>query len=369
MSISHLRPAALFVLAFTNKLLERLAPPKPKLGVVASLDGISEGQVYGWAFDRDHPQQPLHVTVMVNHHPVTRVAAVHYRPDVAQLLQCSGQYGFYVDLADHLKQEGDALIDVRLDNGWPLEGAPRVFQFPAIRKRAERPTVLFMHIAKTAGTAFREAITANYLESEIAYLYPGPPGFLVPDLRALPLEQRRAYRLVVGHYQFGMHWALPQSGEYITIVREPTARLLSGYRYLKQHRPHLLAKNGDGLLTMEEFLQERLNEDFDNTMVRCFSGVDPSACPPGAITREVFEQAVENLRTSFRFVGHQEQARTAYDWLRNYYGWHATETLSFVNRGEVQMPLSEDLLATLRRTNQWDYRLYEEIQRVFPGRD
>src|SRR5205814_3759067 len=120
---------------------------------------------------------------------------------------------------------------------------PRMMSIPA-SDCPDKPTVLFMHIPKTAGSAFRRAISANYRESEIAYVYPTRPGFLVSDLRELPLEQRRAFRLVVGHFQFGVHEALPQDAQYITIVREPSTRVLSQYAYLCQAQPELVTERG-----------------------------------------------------------------------------------------------------------------------------
>lgn len=339
---------------------------KPALGIFANLDGIYNGEVSGWAFDADHPDQPLTVTVFVNQQPVAQVAAVHYRSDVAAALNCSGRYGFYVDLAEYFREDGEALIDARLPNHWPLEGAPRILHSAAIPPREHKPTVLFMHIPKTAGTAFREAIAANFLPHEIAYLYPGPPGFLVPDLRALPLEQRRTFRVVIGHYQFGMHWALPQPSEYITIVREPVARVLSQYRFLRQAQPHLFAPGQGKLRTFEDLLEKHLTTDFDNTLVRCFSGVDERDYPPGKLTQEIYNQAVHNLRSSFCFVGHQEESSQAYQWLREHYHWHAAHTLSSVNRGEISLDQDASLIDIARRFNTWDLLFYQEIQRVFP---
>jgi len=241
-----------------------------------------------------------------------------------------------------------------------------VIRSGAVRPRASKATVLFMHIPRTAGTAFREAIASNFLLSEIAYLYPGPPGFLVSDLRALPLEQRRAFRIVIGHYQLGMHEALPQEGEYITIVREPGARVLSQYRYLQQVQPEAA-----WAASPEALFEKRFTVDFDNAMVRCFSGVDERIFPPGTLTQDIYEQAVRNLRNMFRFVGYQEHAFQAYEWLRNYYGWHATEALPSVNLGTVKIVASEEskLSKLIRSYNEWDYLLYEEIQRVFPKPD
>lgn len=227
--------------------------------------------------------------------------------------------------------------------------------------------MLFMHIPKTAGTAFREAIAANYDHAEIAYLYPTVPGLLAKDLRALPVEQRRSFRAVIGHFQFGMHEALPQQSEYVTIVREPTARILSHYAYLQKVQPELVNGNGR-LLTLEEIFEEQLTVDFDNAMVRLFSGVDQRVFSPGTLTRDIYNLAVHNLRTAFTFVGHQETSAASFAKLQARFGWHARSGLENVNAGNTPS-FSEVMPATLkaiRHYNHWDYLLYEEILRIHP---
>lgn len=370
-----LRIAVIFsVLAGCTHLVERRisgrirSDLKPPLGVHGSLDGLVDGELYGWALDADVPAEPVNVTVFLDRHPVACVAAVHYRPDVAERMNCSGSHGFYVDLAPYLLPEREVAIDVRLPNGRSIANAPLIVRTSATTPRAKRPTVLFMHIPKTAGTALREAMTANYRQSEIAYLYTEPPGFLVRDLRALPLEQRRAYRLVIGHFQFWMHEALPQQSDYITIVREPGARVLSQYAYTRQTQPELVARSDGGVMSLPDLCEKRLTVNFDNAMVRCFSGVDQNDFPPGKLTREVYELAVHHLHTAFAFVGHQEDLMTAYAVLSRQYGWQAIQTLPYVNVGTVRPIETErsEVLAAIQHYNRWDYLLYGEILKRFP---
>ena len=347
-------------------LVQERSEPVPRLH--ATFDGIHNGEVSGWAVDLDHLSQPVHVTIFVNRHPVAHVAAVHYRPDVAEFLQCSGRHGFYVDLADCLPDAPEATLDVRLSNDWPLEHVPAVFQIGSVTKRVAKPTVLFMHIPKTAGTAFREAIAQNFLLSEIAYLYPTPPGFLVSDLRALPLDQRRRFRMIMGHFQFGMDEALPQKSEYITIVREPTARVLSQYAYLRHWQPELVSDASGRLLTLEQVFEARLSTDFDNTLVRCFSGVYERDYPPGTLTEAILDEAVANMRTRFSVIGHQEASSQAFAQLQEQYGWSADHALPSVNLGALYS--SEEpgaqLEAAIRHYNRWDFLLYERINEAFP---
>jgi hypothetical protein len=329
-------------------------------------DGIEDGRVYGWAYNPRHPSKPVFLTVLVNEQPVACVAAVHFRPDLAALNIHSGNYAFYADLGCLFPIETEAQVDVRLPSGESLPGAPRTLRI-CPRARCLGPTVLFTHIPKTAGTAFREAIAANYDHAEIAYLYPTVPGLLAKDLRALPVEQRRSFRMVIGHFQFGMHEALPQECEYITIVREPSARILSHYAYLKKVQPGLLDENGR-LMPLEEIFERQLTVDFDNAMVRIFSGVDQRVFPAGTLTRDIFDRAVHNLRTAFTFVGHQETSAASFAMLQERFGWHATQALENVNAGNRAgySEITPALFKAIKHYNYWDFLLYEEILRIFP---
>ncbi len=343
---------------------------KPPLGMHGSFDGIKDGEAFGWAIDADHPTRPVPVTVFVDGCPAARVRAVYYRSDLGEKMG-SAEHGFYVDLAEYFQTARETAIDVRLPNGCSLLGAPAVLQVPAIEPRKSRPTVLLMHIAKTAGTAFRDAITTNFLLSEIAFLYPNPPGLLVKDLRELSLEQLRVLRLVIGHFQFGIHEFLPQKSEYITVVREPAARILSQYRYLLQTDPDLATDRNGKPISLLELFEKRLTVNFDNTMVRHFSGVGECDLPPSTVTDSVLERAVKNLRSRFRFVGHQECSRQAYEWLCNHYSWRSTEPLPEANLGKVRLEEKPgpELNAAIRHYNRWDYLLYDEILKLFPRPD
>ncbi len=364
---------ALLALAAGSKIAEHRVATKiredkksARPGIQGLLDGIEDGRIYGWAMDPNQPSRPVFLTVLVNQRPVACVAAVHFRPDLARLGIYAGNYAFYADLAWLFPKETEASVDIRLPSGASLAGAPRLLNIPA-GVRSPSPTVLFMHIAKTAGTAFREAIAANYKHSEIAYLYPTPPGFLINDLRALPIEQRRSYRIVIGHFQFGMHQALPQQSEYITVVREPSARVLSQYAYFRQAQPDLVSENGR-FLALEEVFERRLTVDFDNALVRCFSGVDQRVFPPGTLTRDIFELALRNLRTAFTFVGHQETSAASFASLQNRFGWHATAGLTRVNIGSLPAPSEIDprLSKAIEHFNRWDHLFYKEVLRIFP---
>jgi hypothetical protein len=337
------------------------------LGIHGQLDGIRDGEVYGWAMDCDRPTEPLLVTISVDGRPVAEAAAVYYRADVESGMHSSGSYGFCVDLSQRVRAATEAVVEARTSDGQMLENSPQTMRIPA-RARPAGPAILFMHIPKTEGIAFREAIAANYPESAVAYIYGTAPGFLVRDLRRLPLEQRRDLRFVIGHFEYGLHHDLPQDTLYVTIVREPAGRALSQYVMLQRTEPELLKQKNGRMLPLEELLERKPHIHFDNALVRHFGAVDEREFPAGAVNQELYEKALYYLHTGFMFVGHQEFAGPAYAWMRTRFGWTARPELEIVNAGTSRP--NADQIQSVRKAfetfNRWDYLLYEEILRLYP---
>ncbi|MFL6353930.1 MAG: DUF4118 domain-containing protein [Bryobacteraceae bacterium] len=340
--------------------------PSSLLGALGHLDGIQEGEIFGWAINPDMPSKPARITAHVNGKPVVEALAVYYRPDVAEQFKCSGQNGFYLDLTQVSEKETDAIIDVRLSNGRSLQNAPIRAHLPCCR-RQRTPTLLYMHIAKTAGTALRETILNNYKQSEVAYIYPAPPGFPIGDLRDLPLAQRAQFRFVVGHFQYGIHNEIPNDFAYFSIVRNPLYRVRSHYNYLVEYKSPLVVRD-EHVKTLEEVLEGRLTVDLDNLMVRCFAGIAETQFPAGTINAEIYEIARRHAEKEFLYIGQQESLREAYSFLQTKLGWNWSLPPEMMNRGSYsrEEPLSDADAQLIQRFNSWDFKLYDHILHLFP---
>ncbi|MGI9074152.1 MAG: hypothetical protein ACR2JB_23205, partial [Bryobacteraceae bacterium] len=344
--------------------LEKL--PAPLLGALGHLDGIQDGEIWGWAINPDMPSRPAKITAHVNGRPVVEALAVYYRPDVAEQFNCSGQHGFYLDLSQVSDAETEVVIDVRLSNGRSLQNAPIRARLPC-RRGSRTPTLLYMHIAKTAGTALRETILNNYKQSRVAYIYPAAPGFPVRDLRDLPLAQRAQFRFVVGHFQYGIHNEIPNDYAYFSIVRNPLHRVRSHYSYLVEYKSPTVT--GDShIKTLEEVLEGKLTVDLDNLMVRCFAGVSETRFPPGTISAEIYELARHHAEKEFLYIGQQERLADAYSFLEAKLGWNWGLSPEMMNRGSYSRedPVADADAALIKRFNSWDFKLYERILEIFP---
>lgn len=197
-------------------------------------------------------------------------------------------------------------------------------------RRPER--VLFLHIPKTGGCTLRDALVDRFrphiagiptwvravnepdpdsdeVDPElIRYLsgeaverpeVEGPRGNLRLLQRwseeGLDIEHARLYS---DHFWFGMHEHLPQPSTYITLVRDPVARLRSTYR-------HRVARQG---LTVSPAAWIRAGREpgFDNIQTRMLAG-DTPANRRGPCTRTMLDAAQEHLLTHFAAVGVTER--------------------------------------------------------------
>jgi hypothetical protein len=338
-------------------LFERAALTRKKDILLGRLDGCIDGELYGWALDPREPSGAPKLTLYAENRPVAEVLPVQYRPDI-------GKHAFYFDLSPFYLS--NQRIDARFFDGRLVPNSPLVVSTPAPYARSSE-AVLFMHIAKTAGTAFREAIAENYKQSEIAYLYPDPPGLLTYKLELLPVEQRRGFRLVIGHFQYGMHDLLPQECKYVTIVREPVARIISHYRYIVEKQYSGAVARMDSAASLIEMLERRETVNLDNLMVRCFAGVDEKDVPPGHINEDVYALAVQHLENDFSFVGYQERANQAYVALQQRFHWKPRAALENVNKSRLSGKQKyESARAAIEHFNHWDCRLYARIRELFP---
>lgn len=95
----------------------------------------------------------------------------------------------------------------------------------ALQQRRQAKNLLgFLHIPKTAGTSLVQALTENFVPDRVM------PGELVYDLENQDADKlKRDYDFAHGHV--GMDVLAPVATQIVTLVREPTERIISLYNY------------------------------------------------------------------------------------------------------------------------------------------
>src|SRR5438874_7642796 len=173
-------------------------------------------------------------------------------------------------------------------------------QFPRLRfvPPMDREALIFLHIPKTAGTTLNRIIEWQYSPLAIFTMDPYRIRATAERLKRLPEGRRRRLRVVRGHLLYGIHEFLPQGATYITMLREPVARLLSTHSFILRKPLHPLhRKLKTGRLSVENFI--RLTPHRQNLRCRFISGIGTS----GTCDETVLEMAKENLTHAFRVVG------------------------------------------------------------------
>lgn len=181
---------------------------------------------------------------------------------------------------------------------------------------SEHRRVIFLHLPKTGGTTLRVALERHYgadvtLNDRPRIDFPtrqtdepagGPAPFRDRNLdvvdrwreRGLSLERGE---LFMAHLRYGIHRHLPGPATYVTMVREPLARLRSYHRHMAAHRGEQRS--------LEAFLRDPRPVP-DNFQVRAIAG-NTERHVRGPCTPAMLDEAKGHLVDHFAGVGVTER--------------------------------------------------------------
>jgi hypothetical protein len=251
------------------------------------------------------------------------------------------------------------------------------------------PLLVFVHIPKTAGTALTSILKLNE---------PGPrsrhggnvfkgsggikPGVRFEGLLTNASGQLDRARVLTGHFPFGIREHLPQDRDvrFLTLLREPTDRTLSHYFAIRdrfgrsEEGPNKL---GLPRLSAEATLEDALAGGYlhDNLQTRMLSGLPE---PFGEVDQAMLEQAKQNLREGFAFVGLTERFDESLVLAKQRLGLRVilpagagkgrTHSRS-TGRVNTSRPRGDEVPEELRRAaercNRYDIELYRYAEQLF----
>jgi hypothetical protein len=245
----------------------------------------------------------------------------------------------------------------------------------------EDPTVIFLHVGKTAGTTLRRILRRQFPRSQVLVLMPGrTPELLDPPVARdgrpqrpsaprertleafarLPQEQRARPRLIMGHTVFGLHAHVPRPSTYVTMLRDPMRLVPSQYAYIMrtpQHRLHeTLVSRG---MSLADYVTSGVSLYTDNSQTRALSGDREAAF--GECDESMLARAVENLERHFSVVGVTERFDESLLLLRHAFGWsrlHYTAANVTGRSGGAASALDAHTARLVERHNLLDLELY-----------
>jgi hypothetical protein len=217
----------------------------------------------------------------------------------------------------------------------------------------DREALIFLHIPKTAGTTLNRIIEHQYSPFAIFTIDPHRIRATAKRLKRLPEERRRRLRVVRGHVLYGIHKFLPQGATYITLLRDPVARVLSAY-YFVLRRPlnPLHRKLKTERLRIEDCL--RLFPDRQNLQCRFIAGIEDAAIND----ERLLDIAKENLTKSFSVVGISERFEESLMLMATTFAWQ----IPFYENCRVaktKPQIDPNTVEMIREHNRLDLELYE----------
>lgn len=235
------------------------------------------------------------------------------------------------------------------------------------------PTIIFLHIPKTAGSSLRTIVYRQYSNETVFQFYDPLDNHrksrdeLVERLKT----GKPPLRLIIGHMGFGIHKYLDGPFSYFTMLRDPIERTISTYYYIRHYSSHPLNAQAR-CQSLDEFVGSY--ETIDNNMTRFLSQVklqsqlsQQQIIPPGQCTREMLDCAKQNLKQYFKVVGLVERFDESLLLFKQAFGWHNIFYKKMnVNKKRLQRQnIPAATLHKIERANELDLELYQYSKSMF----
>lgn len=226
---------------------------------------------------------------------------------------------------------------------------------------------IFNHIPKTAGMSFHQFIKDNLPNNSVLDFYTLDNRDRLVEYAAQPQSR---YAAIVGHLPFShfVNLPLPATPSHITVLREPVARLISYYYYIRTSESHYLhdwVVNED--VSIQAFFEAKPTMEIDNLHLRFLCSTDCSNVPIGGCTRDMLEEAKDNLKNRFAVVGLQEYFPQTLDLTARTMGW-SNVTNPEINRAPEKSKSAEKdvkVIELIRSLNELDIELYDFGKELF----
>jgi hypothetical protein len=168
----------------------------------------------------------------------------------------------------------------------------------------------------------------------------------------------------MAHMMFGLHEYVPRSSTYITLLRNPVSRIISGYKnalFTEGHRFHeaVVSERMD----LEAYVKSGLALEMDNSQMRAI--VADAVTPYGACTLEMLEKAKRNIDEHFSVVGVAERFDETLVLLQDVFAWSKLHYV-VANVSPHRIPRSSippGTIALIEEQNRFDIELYEYAAR------
>jgi len=221
----------------------------------------------------------------------------------------------------------------------------------------------FIHIPKTAGTTLTSLLNSKFHQSKIC------PAEVWSELVDIPREKLSQYQLFRGHFFYDIGDLLPGKPVYITMLRHPIERVISGYEFMRRNIPtraealtnHYKAKT----MTLMEYVSDLDNPSMANSQTRHLSLSQYKDAP------EAWLAVAQQHLAEFACFGLVERFQGSMALLSYTFGWNPLaeySNLMVAPRRLKQEQLEPEVLEMIATRNSLDLALYEYAQELFAAR-
>jgi len=221
----------------------------------------------------------------------------------------------------------------------------------------------FIHIPKTAGTTLTSLLNSKFHQSKIC------PAEVWSEVIDIPREELAQYQLFRGHFFYDIGELLPRKPVYITMLRHPIERVISGYEFMRRNVPTrteaLLNHHKAKTMTLMEYVSDLENPSMSNSQTRHLS---LNRCKDEP---EEWLAIAKRHLTEFACFGLVERFQDSMALLSYTFGWNPLAEYSNLMIGSRQLKqdqLAPEVLEMIAHRNALDLALYEYAQELFADR-
>lgn len=235
----------------------------------------------------------------------------------------------------------------------------------------QRKTFIFTHVPKVAGTSLMERLLYQNFDRKDLRQFRG-----IKDLAI----KRTSHQVLVGHNPFGMGDFIPGPSLYFTMFRDPVARAISHYYFIRQ--PALDPAKGGNPVQKILHRSVRLKDIFektrhqrwrpatswlvDNLQTRYTTGYRHNWRSENS--SHLLKTAKKNLRDKYHVFGIQERFEDALTAIGNSFGWTVGPPTERFQTTRIEKDYDEEDPNTVRRYHQLDQERYEYACELFDER-
>jgi len=326
---------------------------------------VEPNWIIGWVYD-EAVKTPFEIDIHYNGKLLGRGLANFYRQDLVKVTRhVNGKCGFQINIPNW----GNNLDQLKVTaNGIDLEFSPVAMRKASIVKRAltiqNTKSHFFIHIPKTAGTAFRVLLEKQFSQNEI---FPNKKDIQSNDEQYPTLSEvlkyktiERDVKLLMGHYPLAMYRVFDEKPTMSILLRNPVQRVISNIFHMKNNDPNfkdlspaqIYGKGGWHFIN----LQTRYLIDNGLNMHMRYLDAKPLGSP-------AMSQAKKHLNLC-EFVGLSEELDKSVRLANKLFDWTLEEP-KMVNVAQSKKEVSPQLLNRIRKDNQIDIKLYQAAKLRF----